>query len=233
MRSNQFSRAIGLTITCLALGLAVCAQAQTFTVLSNFDSHNAYPPDATFVQGTNGNLYDVSMNGRPGSGNAFSMTPSGKMTTLYHFCLVNSSTCADGLDPTDMILGKDGNFYGTTYAGAVSYAGVIFKMTPAGKQSTLYTLCATTPCSDGQAPLGILQGSDGNFYGTTTTTIFKVTPSGTFNVLFTFVCGKTCSDGWGPAVPPIEGIDGNFYGTTATGANHNSGVVYKITPEGS
>ncbi len=235
MKSSKTLRNLGLAVAGAALtfSLAVSAEAQTLTVLSNFNGRNAYPPDAAFVQGTNGNLYNVSMNGgKAQGGNAFSMTPSGTMTTLHNFCLVNYPTCADGLDPSDMILGTDGNFYGTTSAGGTSTDGVIFKMTPGGKESTLYTLCAKSPCSDGGPPWGIVQGIDGNFYGATTTTIFKVTPSGIYKVLFTLVCGKTCSNGWGPTVPPIQGSDGNFYGTTSAGANHNSGVVYEITPGG-
>lgn len=236
MNSSKTLRTLCLAFACAAFTFSptLRAQAQTVTVLSDFNKRNAYPPDAAFVQGTNGNLYNVSMNGGKAlGGNAFSMTPSGAMTTLHNFCLVNYPTCADGLDPDDIILGADGNFYGTTSAGGTSSDGGIFKMTPGGNESTLYTLCAKLPCSDGGPAMGIVQGSDGNFYGTTTTTIFKVTPSGTFKVLFTFVCGKTCSNGWGPVVPPIQGSDGNFYGTASAGANHNSGVVYEITPGGS
>jgi len=44
------------------------------------------------------------------------MTPSGTLTTLYSFCA--QSGCADGETPqTGLVLGTDGNFYGTTYAG--------------------------------------------------------------------------------------------------------------------
>jgi uncharacterized repeat protein (TIGR03803 family) len=97
----------------------------------------------------------------------------------------------------------------------------------------LYTLCPDAGCPDGAGPNGIVQGSDGNFYGITATTIFRVTPSGTFRVLFTFPCSPTaCPSGTEARVPPIQGINGNFYGTAQTGGIKNSGVVYEITPAG-
>lgn len=231
MKTN-FQITFGLALACAAitLSLRVCAQAQTFTVLSNFNGRSAYPPDATFIQGTSGDLYDASVNGGTGhGGNVFSITPAGQMTDLYNFCLVGYPTCADGLDPDSIVVGSDGNLYGTTSAGTGSFGGTLFKMTPGGKESTVYTF--TGPVGSG--PNGIVLGSDGNFYGTTATTIFKVTPSGAATLLYTFPCGVNgCWFGWNAEVPPIQGIDGNFYGTASNGALNNSGTVYKITPDG-
>ena len=65
MTSNRNSSAIGTALCCLtaSLILAVGAQAQTLTLLPNFAGPNAHPPDAAFVQGANGDLYNVSSNG--------------------------------------------------------------------------------------------------------------------------------------------------------------------------
>lgn len=92
--------------------------------------------------------------------------------------------------------------------------------------------------ADGQAPLGALvQGSDGNFYGTTSFgggnsgyagTVFKLTPSGTFTTLHSFGSG----DGAEPRAALIQATDGNFYGTTSGAGFGLDGTIFKITPSG-
>src|SRR5579859_5074022 len=91
----------------------------------------------------------------------------------------------DGLQPyANVIQGSDGNFYGTTASGGTSGKGTVFKVTPAGVETVLYSFTGGT--TDGVSPrAALIQGSDGNFYGTTsgggtsnTGTVFKVTPAG-------------------------------------------------------
>ena len=83
------------------------------------------------------------------------------LTTLHNFA------GPEGNGPTaSLILGRDGNYYGTTTQGGAHDAGVIFKMTPSGTVTVVYSLCSQTGCADGSVPYaGLLQGSDGNFYG--------------------------------------------------------------------
>jgi uncharacterized repeat protein (TIGR03803 family) len=195
----------------------------------------------TLLQGSDGNFYGVTSGGgsgpcQSGCGGAFKITPTGVQTGLYFF-----SGGADGGQPSDVIQGSDGNLYGTTaYGGTANNAcgaggcGVAFKLTTAGAESTLYSFVAGT--SDGGLPVGLTQGSDGNFYGTTTYggasnngTVFKVTPAGAETVLHSFGSG---SDGALPQGPLIQGKDGNFYGTTAYGGAANGGAVFRITPAG-
>jgi uncharacterized repeat protein (TIGR03803 family) len=92
---------------------------------------------------------------------------------------------SDGEIPyAGLIQGSDGNLYGTTYNGGASGLGTVFKVTPSGTETVLYSFAGG---SDGKHPYGgVIQGSDGNFYGTTYQggtsglgTVFKVTPSGT------------------------------------------------------
>lgn len=147
------------------------------------------------------------------------------------------------------MLGRDGNLYGVTLAGgsnAGDYngdddpgSGTIYKLTLGGKLTTLHTFCPSTPCIDGQGPTGLIQASDGNFYGTTTTggrfkegVIFKVTPKGKFTELYSFCSLENCTDGERPIFPPLQGIDGNFYGTVGTGGASGAGVVYELTASG-
>jgi uncharacterized repeat protein (TIGR03803 family) len=102
---------------------------------------------------------------------------------------------------------------------------------------------------DGKIPLvGLVQGTDGNFYGTTPYggansscdygagcgTIFKITPSGTLTTLYNFCSqgGRDCTDGNEPAAGLVQGTDGSFYGTTYSGGSFESGNVFKITPSG-
>src|SRR5208282_6384104 len=89
---------------------------------------------------------------------------SQNLTTLLSF------DGANGAYPfrTFLIQGTDGNFYGTTSGGGVYDQGTAFKVTPGGTLTTLYTFCSQINCTDGAEPdAGLVQGTNGNFYGTT------------------------------------------------------------------
>jgi uncharacterized repeat protein (TIGR03803 family) len=134
--------------------------------------------------------------------------------------------------PRGLVQASDGSFYGTTSNGGTSGYGTVFKITPAGALTTLYSFVG----SDGSYPYaGLVQGSDGNFYGTTAYggtssygTIFKITPAGALTTLHSF----TYSDGAYPYATLVQGTDGNFYGTTYYGGTSGYGTVFKITPAG-
>lgn len=147
----------------------------------------------------------------------------------------------DGSDPmyVTLLQGFDGNFYGTTGAGGTNEncpggCGVIFKVTPSGQLTALHSFNGT----DGRDPeAGLIQGSNGEFYGTTSLggaqeagNIFKANPAGATSSLFAFTISD--SDGQDPTAALIQGADGNFYGTTYGGGAHSSGTVFKITPQG-
>jgi uncharacterized repeat protein (TIGR03803 family) len=95
-----------------------------------------------------------------GCGTVFEITPGGALTTLHSFVET------DGLEPEgDLILGTDGNLYGTTAEGGVNGGGTIFSMTLTGTLTTVYSFA---PSLDGFFPrAGLTQATDGNFYGTT------------------------------------------------------------------
>jgi uncharacterized repeat protein (TIGR03803 family) len=93
--------------------------------------------------------------------------------------------------------------------------------------------------NDGAGPEAVLQGINGNFYGTTLTgsinnngTIFEITPAGKLTSLYRFCSQPNCTDGVGPQGGLVQATDGNFYGTTFSGGAHDSGVVFEITPGG-
>ena len=217
--------------------------AGTLTTLYDFcsqtDCADGGLPNAGLVQGADGNLYGTTTAGGSfNGGTAFKITPTGMMTTLYAFC--SQSNCTDGVDSTGgLVQGTDGNFYGTTYGGGANGLGdgTVFKMTPAGTLTTLYSFCSQSNCTDGQGPIGgLVQGTDGNFYGTTSEggsfeagTAFKITPSGAFTTLHSF---NPEAGGWFPYDGLVQATDGNFYGTTFFGGVYQAGTVFKITPGG-
>jgi uncharacterized repeat protein (TIGR03803 family) len=164
------------------------------------------------------------------------------VTTLYIFCATAILNCPDGESPVGLVLGMDGDFYGTTRIGGSSNrAGTVFKITPSGTLTTLHTFCVrgtSTWCPDGAGPNGLIQGTDGNFYGTTSRggrasrgTFFRITPAGALTTLYSFCVIGSCEDGSTPISGVIEGNDGNFYGTTSGGFTH-AGTVFKMTSHG-
>jgi uncharacterized repeat protein (TIGR03803 family) len=246
MKKSLLTLASALACVAITLSLAVCAQAQTVTTLASFSGVNGSSPFGSVVQATDGNFYGTTNQAGASStslGTVFRVTPSGKLTDLYNFC--SKLHCSDGSVPyTAPVLGNDGNLYGVTSAGgsdagSESGSGTVYKMTVGGKITTLYTFCRATPCTDGQNPFGIIQASDGNFYGTTSAggkfnagTIFSIGSTGTIKSLYSFCARAKCADGSVPVHPPIQGSDGNFYGTTTQGGPSEGGVVYELTAAG-
>jgi uncharacterized repeat protein (TIGR03803 family) len=215
-------RACGVLL--LWAATAVALTAQTYTVLHSFHYAEGVEPLAGLVQATNGNLYGTTGLGGayPDAGTIFKITPSGTLTAIYDFC--SQSHCTDGAMPAAMLVqGTDGSFYGTTMAGGVyPDAGTIFKITPSGTLTTLYTFFYTY----GYEPrAGLVQGADGSFYGTTGYgvlntytsdggTVFKITPDGKLTTLFTFCPDgyPSCADGDGPMAGWCRAPMGNSTG---------------------
>jgi uncharacterized repeat protein (TIGR03803 family) len=204
----------------------------TETVLYSFPAGSS-DPYTGLIQGIDGNFYGTTgAGGTSDDGTVFEITPSGTETVLHAFAKSGS----DGEIPyAGLIQGGDGNFYGTTYNGGASGLGTVFKVTPSGTETVLYSFAGG---SDGEHPYaGVIQGSDGNLYGTTYLggtsgygTVFKLTLSGTETVLYTFAGGS--SDGALPEAGLIQGSDGNFYGNTLQGGASGLGTVFKLTPSG-
>jgi uncharacterized repeat protein (TIGR03803 family) len=136
-----------------------------------------------------------------------------------------------------LIWGSDGNAYGTTSTGGAYDVGTVFKITPAGVLTTLYSFCVKTNCPDGAFPqASLVQAPNGDFYGTTEGggknfqgSIFKMTSSGELTTLHSFAGGVT--DGAFPSAGLAQ-YRGDYYGTTVNGGANNAGTVFKITPAG-
>ena len=227
----------------------------TLTTLYSFCSQSGCPdgsgPGAGLVQAANGDLYGTTYYGGgnfPGAGTVFKITPTGTRTTVYIFCSQGSyPICPDGALPNPWLSqATDGDLYGTAYEGGATNNGTVFRITPTGTLTTLYSFCPQSQCRDGSAPrAGLVQGANGDFYGTTAGdvfpynlgTVFKITPSGTLTTLYRFCPPSGCPDGASPGSSPsglVQAADGDFYGTTYSGGANglNTGTVFKITPAG-
>jgi uncharacterized repeat protein (TIGR03803 family) len=157
--------------------------------------------------------------------------PGTTFTTLHSFDGTDGNKSFAGL-----VQATNGSLYGTTYYGGAKDSGEVFEITLSGTLTTFHSFCSKSRCSDGEYTYATpVQGTDGNFYGTTYLggskelgTVFKITPSGTFTTLHTFD-GATGSQ---PLAGLVQGTDGNFYGTTYIGGSKGDGEIFKITPSG-
>src|ERR1017187_115337 len=201
-------------------------------------------PQAGLVQAANGDFYGTtSFGGANEHGTIFKITQGGTLTTLYSFC--SQTKCTDGADPqAGLVQAANGDLYGTTNTaganGGYDY-GTVFKITPGGTLTTLYSFCSQSGCTDGSTPLaGLVQATDGDFYGATYEggasndgTIFKITPGGTLTTLYSFYSLSGCTDGAYPPAGLVQAANGDLYGTTyGGGANGGDRTVFKITPGG-
>lgn len=156
------------------------------------------------------------------------------MTTLHEFC-AGQLNCTEGYLPNwAPTQAKDGNFYGvTTMGGNANNGGTIYKMTASGTLTTLYSFCAISGCPDGSQPLGgIMQGTDGNFYGTTfgnAGTIFEFIPPSTLSTLYNFCTQPSCTDGAAPFGGLLQDTNGILYGTTVGGGTGGIGTVFSLS----
>jgi uncharacterized repeat protein (TIGR03803 family) len=194
----------------------------TFTNLHIFQNtlDDGALPNSGLIQGSDGNLYGTAGGGSSLWGIIYRMTLDGTFTIIHNF------DYTDGGDPNSLIQGSDGNFYGTTTVGGTGNCfghepcGTVFKATPDGTLTTLFSFNQ----EDGAGPTaGLIQATDGNFYGTTTAgglgygTVFSITPTGDLTTLHTF----DSTDGSAPYGGLIQATNGTFYGVTEFGGSYS------------
>jgi uncharacterized repeat protein (TIGR03803 family) len=203
-----------------------------FTVLYSFtNGTDGIGPSQGLIQSMDGNFYGVTRGGPSGNGNMFRLSPDGTFVNLHTF-----TGGIDGGQPNALVQGTDGNLYGTTAINtflSVQLYGLIIRVTPDGQVSPLYMLNT----ADGHYPsAGLVQASDGNFYGMTpyggtgsapgNGVIFRVAPNGSYANLVKFDASNT---GAHPNTALVEGPDGNLYGTTPTGGWGGGGTVFRLS----
>ena len=213
-----------ITIGCITVS------AQTLTTLHSFNGGDGRSPEAALVQGSDGNFYGTTaFGGAHFKGTVFKIDATGNLTTLHSF----SGSPSEGANPiAALVQGSDGNFYGTTASGGEHFKGTVFRITPAGGITVLHSFSGSP--SEGGVPFaGLVQGSDGNFYGTTALggahfkgTVFNIDATGSLTTLHSFA-GST-GEGALPFAGLVQGSDGKFYGTTALGGAHGAGTVFNL-----
>jgi uncharacterized repeat protein (TIGR03803 family) len=220
------------------------------TTLHSFQGSDGANPNSSLVQTPNGALYGTAYWGGANSkGSVFEITPAGAFITLHSF----SGYPTEGENPAaGLVIGADGNLYGTTTYGGVNAScyqgqscGTVFKMTSSGSFTTLHSF----DNSDGAFPTDpLVEGSDGNLYGTTRDggayaggfipygggTVFRITTAGGLTTLHNFCpqLTSTCPDGFYPSAGLARATDGNLYGVTTGGGGADSGTVFEIGLEG-
>jgi len=233
-----------------ALGSAKMARTAVFTRMHSFCSEencaDGQGPSGDLVQGLDGNFYGMTGQGGIinsscpyGCGVFFKITRGGVLTTLYIFCV--QASCPDGQGPGGLVLASDGNFYGVTVSGGVISTncpygcGTVFRITSGGALTTLHSFDST----DGYGPSGLIQGVDGNFYGTTNVsmgfgtlvlaTAFKMTPQGKLTNIYS-ASNNYLQFGF-------QKPDGILYGTSIPAPGRyepppQGGTVFEMTPQG-
>jgi uncharacterized repeat protein (TIGR03803 family) len=231
---------LAIAVLVLAVTTSTTSQAQNFSVLHDFLGTNSgdgcNPTYSGIVaQGRDGNMYGTTENGGAPSftnnvGTVFQLTPAGNLSVIFSF---PNDESRGWLPFGGLTLGTDGNFYGTTKfygpPGGSSF-GTVFQITPGGSLTYPYIFKGG---NDGRYPTAPpIQGTDGNWYGTTQGdfgnpgSVYKLVPPSTFTSLHQFVHGEQPQD------PLVQATDGNFYGTTHYGGTSNNGSAFRITPAG-
>ena len=209
----------------------------TLTTLHSFAISDGSNPEAGLIQGADGELYGTTYRGGAnGYGTAFKIDTSGATLTTLHSFLFSGG----GFPTAGLIQGTDGKLYGTTQEGGASYWGTIFKLDTDG---ATFTTLHSFVMSDGAWPYAsLIQGTDGNLYGTTyhggipcsgdlaCGTVFRIATDGTaFATLHQFAG----PDGVFPYGGLIQGTDGELYGTASSGGNvAGIGTIFKVDTAG-
>ena len=228
---------VASALVLLVAAAVTASQAQTVTTVFDFinSGGTATSPVGPMAQGRDGAYYGVTQG--PSQGVIYKVSATGSFTLLHAF----AGDGSEGQSCNGLVLGTDGNFYGTCEMGGnnSNSTGTFFQVTPTGTLTVLHFFDGTFAGTvDGCYPLGVpVQASDGNFYGTTfecgvndAGIIYQITPAGVFSVIHPFAFGS--ADGNQPEGALIQGSDGNLWGTLSFGGANNGGAVFKSSLKG-
>lgn len=207
----------------------------TLTLLHKFNDSDGSQPDGPLLRGRDGNFYGTTpFGGTFHQGIAFRITRAGAFTVLHHF----GATAVAPRNPAGTLAQlNDGNFYGVSTNGGAHAAGTLYKLTPSGTVTRLYSFNGDWRGKGAYPYGGLIKGNDGNLYGATSTggtaanncdcgVFFRATSAGSYVPLAAF-------DGARGKYPyhalPVQHTNGAFYGLASGGA-YNHGVIYKLTP---
>ena len=204
------------------------------SVLHVFDGITGGSPTAALTVAADGSLYGTTYAGgkqRFDTGIVYKIDPAGRFSVIHNF-----DFNTEGKTSSEVVIGKDGNLYGTTFTygtGVAADPSTIFKITPTGQYRVVhrFNLAAT------EIPVGgLVVGPDGSLYGATQQgvpakrgTIYKLTPSGQYKLIYQF---NSAYKGY-PNTGVTLGQDGSLYGTTSSGGVFGLGTVFRIGADGS
>jgi uncharacterized repeat protein (TIGR03803 family) len=254
--ANVTNVTVNCALTTYTIAGSISGLTATGLVLQNNGTDNtSVPANAMgFTMNTgliSGSSYDITVETQP-SGLACTVTngtgtiASQDVGNVSIACVVQPFTVlhafaggtTDGAEPfAGLVLGADGNFYGTTQGGGAQNGGTIFEVTPSGTETILYSFGSVT--NDSIAPEADLIEVNGTFYGTASHggnsdfgTVFSFTPGTGPGTGETILHSFNNSDGEMPIAPLLLGSDENLYGVTAGGGANFDGTMFKITTSG-
>jgi uncharacterized repeat protein (TIGR03803 family) len=217
---------------------AINADGGAYTLLHMFGTNSMQgmnPSDA--LEASDGALYGTTHNGGSNSvGTVFRVTKQGDNCAVLHQFV---SGTGDGNGPyAGLVEGSDLALYGVTYSGGAYQYGTVFRITTNG--GAYQVLHGFGSGSDGAAPYGaLIKGSDGMLYGTTffggtyqCGTVFKIDNNGGAYLVLHEFQGTTAYSA-NPAARLVEGPDGALYGTARHGGENNTGMIFKLSKDGS
>jgi uncharacterized repeat protein (TIGR03803 family) len=191
-------------------------------------------PIGGLIQGGDGSFYGTaSFGSTQGVGTVFQMDANGVVKRLDAFQNGNYPPYGS-LPCAPLVQGTNGLLYGTAAFGGSTGDGTVFGMNTNGAGLTAWSL---NSASSGSQPFaGLVQGWDGNFYGTAYAggaygngTVFKLAAGGSLTAIHSF----NNEDGAYPSSSLLQVSDGSFYGTTGGGGTNGGwGTVFKTTPGG-
>jgi len=198
--------------------------AGAFTSLYSFNgtTDGAYPRIPP-VMAQDGNLYGVT--GDDTNAVLYKLSSAGAFSVVGTLATKSYSP---------LLLGIDGNLYGTTLGGGTYNSGTVFQFSPSAK--TIKTLFSFHTEWSPQGPL--IQGVDGALYGTTGSggtgdggCVFRVTTSGSYKAIYQFTVSGT-TDGRYPQTGVVQGSDGFLYGVASDGGAFGLGTLFKVSTSG-
>jgi uncharacterized repeat protein (TIGR03803 family) len=208
----------------------------TETVLHAFAGGSAdgnYPYGGVLMD-KSGNLFGTTAAGGPdNAGMVYRLAPDGTETVLHFF----ANSGGDGDGPMGaLVADRHGDLYGTTPTGGSADLGVIFKVTPDGKESILHSF-AGAPNDGGEPATGLIIDGAGNLYGSTWSggtnnmgSVFRLAPDGTETLLHS-LAGPP-NEGRGAVGGVVMDKSGNLYGATFTGGAYGAGTIYRVASDG-
>ncbi len=183
---------------------------------------------------------------QPGATATFTLTAIGTLPLSYQW-QVDGANLTDGgnvsgsttgtLTLSNVIEPSSGTYsvIVSNTVGWTNASSVLTVIPPSPPCTRLSTLASFAGGGYGTNLNGLIQGTDGNFYGTAEFggaynlgTVFKVTPDGTVSPLASFAG----TNGANPRAALVQGMDGDFYGTTWSGGASSNGTVFRMAADG-